>query len=153
MEFLIHGSPDQVLSRLLDFEDMAGHRSWAEEFKVLSRDEDQVVVTWQFRGRLGIKPKIDITFRVEREEEQTLIRYHTSGPTFGLKRFFGEYRVVAADEHTGVTRLTQTVFIDSGLPLLNASEQDIKDGLREDARQLRGWLAPATQSVGIDESL
>ncbi|MEQ8763528.1 MAG: hypothetical protein RL885_06355 [Planctomycetota bacterium] len=140
MWFALDGSPEEVFEALLDFEEAAGHRSWAKEFDVLERVDDRVVARWHFEGKMGINPECVLVFEPVKLGDRRIIRYEQRETSFGLAAFFGDYQIVPVKDRPNRSILGERVFIDSGLFFVNASEEDIADGLREDARRLREWM-------------
>ncbi|MEE9395091.1 MAG: hypothetical protein V3W41_21590, partial [Planctomycetota bacterium] len=58
---------------------------------------------------------------------------------FGLAAFFGDYLCETIPNDPRLSKLTERVFIDSGLWIANASKEEVEAGLREDARLLVAW--------------
>ena len=149
LAYELDGAVEDVVAMLLDQDGAGGHRAWAQTYREASREGDRVVGEWHFRGKMGVNPVVEIEFVREREGEATRIRYKVVKRALGIKSFFGDYHVAPVPGVPSRSRLTARVFIDSGLPFVNASHQDIQDGLREDARLMREWmttrLAPSTK--------
>gem|GEM_PF-5737832 len=135
------GAPSEVLAMLLDFNRAAGHRAWFKRAEVLEREPKRVLARWEMHGKFGVHPTVTIEFQVSDETPETVVRYQITRPGFGLAVFSGCYTLAAIASQPARTGLTQTVYIDSGLPFVGASAKDISDGLREDAALLREWLA------------
>ncbi len=132
---------------LLDFEHADGHRSWAPRMTLVSREGNRTVAQWQFEGRMGINPTTEIEFEVDDESPVTIIRFEQRESVFGLGAFFGDYRIRALNGSENRSLLVMRVYIDSGLPFVNASAEDIAAGLREDVRLLRAWLQEQSTSA------
>ena len=89
---------------------------------------------------MGIHPTVTLQFDVERRPDVTLISFRLKRRTFGLAVFSGCYRLERLAHLPPSSRMTQTVYIDSGLPFVGPSDEDIATGLREDLDFLREWL-------------
>jgi hypothetical protein len=137
--FLVPGDVENTVAMLLDFDAATGRRPWAERYRVLSRDGDRVVAEWRFKGKMGVAPTVQIAFTVDPQDDRVRIRYQVVDSAFGLKSFFGDYVVEPVQADPPVSRIVERVFIDSGLPFVNASAEDVENGLREDARRLQAW--------------
>jgi hypothetical protein len=146
IEFLLPGTPEQVHAMLLDFEGAEGHRSWARGYQTLERSPGRVVAEWRFRGKMGINPTVHIAFESKQEGAATTVSYTLVKKAFGIASFFGDYRIEPLPDQPGRTRLSERVFIDSGIPFTNAKPEDIEKGLREDARLMRLWMEQRIQS-------
>lgn len=129
---------ERVVAALLEHDEADGHRAWAREQRTLERDGDRLLVEWRFRGRMGIAPEVVLELRRRRERLATVIDFELARAAFGLAVFEGSWRVTPLPD--GRARLEATVFIDSGLPYVNASLEDVERGLREDARLLAEWV-------------
>jgi len=141
LTFVLPGSVDQVAAMLVDFDHAEGHRSWAASYRTLSRAKDRVEAEWKFRGKLGIHPTVKMELRSSRDAKGFLLRFHLTKTATGIASFFGDYRLVLLAGKPAHTRITERVFIDSGLWIANASYEDIEKGLREDARLMTAWMA------------
>jgi hypothetical protein len=137
--FEVDAAKDDVLDMLLDFDRAAGHRAWAKSYSVVSRTPDRVVSHWEFEGKSGVNPAADLVFDVVRRKTDVVVRFKLREPVFGLGAFFGDWRVTPIGASR--TRLTMRVYIDSGVWIANATEDDIVSGLREDADLMIAWLA------------
>lgn len=137
---VVPGSVDQVLAMLLDFDRAAGHRAWAREYQELEREPERVLARWSFAGKLGVEPVVELEFTVQRSEQRAQVDYRLTKKGLGLASFSGQYRVRLLDSEPPRSELRESVFIDSGLPLVNASAQDIERALREDARLINDWM-------------
>ncbi len=132
--------PEEALAMLLDFEHAAGHRSWAATFDILSVDGDTMVVRWHFRGRMGVTPSPEITFRTIREADGPItVRFEHTKAALGIAAFFGEHQIWAAKDTPESSLIATRTFIDSGIPFVNASRKDIASGLRKDVEMIRIW--------------
>jgi len=141
--FSVPGTVDEVRAMLLDFEHADGHRSWARQYTLLSRTEDEAFARWQFEGKLGVNPTVELRFDLD-PDDPSLIRYQLVKPAFGLAAFFGDYRILPAEDDRTKTLVMERIFIASGLPFLTASQQDIEDGIHEDIRLMREWMEERT---------
>ena len=144
----IDGSVDDVVAMLLDQNGAEGHRAWAQRYREVSREGERVVGEWHFRGKMGINPVVHIEFTTEREGDGARVRYKVVKRAMGIKSFFGDYRVEPVSGVPSRSRLTARVFIDSGMPFVNASHQDIENGLREDAKLMREWMGQRISARG-----
>lgn len=133
-------APDRVVAHLLDFDTADGHRAWARHYSTISRDGPSTVAEWQFEGKLGIDPTVRIEFLTRDEGQRTVIDFRIVESGFGLAAFFGDYTIEPEATGADASLLVMRVFIDSGLPFVNASAEDIAAGLRADVRMLREWL-------------
>jgi hypothetical protein len=131
---------EKVVALLTAFEHAEGRRAWAERYTTVSRDDATVVARWEFEGKLGIDPTIELVFEIERRGDETVIRYRQLEGVFGLAAFLGDYRVRSRSGDPNRCLLIERVFIDSGLPFVGASDDEIAAGLREDIRRIRTWL-------------
>jgi len=134
------GSASEVLAMLLDLDHAAGHRAWARSYRILERSATRVHSEWSFEGRMGINPTVQLELTVQSSQPPLVLNFKLVKPTFGLAAFFGDYRITTLPAEPPRCLLEERVFIDSGIFLANASEQDIRDGLREDARLMRAWM-------------
>lgn len=141
IRFVVPGTVGDVLRMLLDFDHAAGHRAWARTYHTLAHDEEGVLAQWTFRGKMGIAPTVHLRFRVEHGDEGAVVRYELEKKAFGIASFFGDYRVTPRPGTPPRVEIAERVFIDSGIPIANASAEDIEKGLREDARLIRAWMA------------
>jgi hypothetical protein len=136
--FAVPGRPADVLAMLLDFANEGGNRPWRTACRVLSHNGDRWEVEAAFDGSAGVNPVVVLVHQVLPDGDGFLVRFHLERGAFGLRRFDGEYEIrPAGPAHC---RLRQRVFIHSGLPLLNASAADVRDGLVEDAKMIRAWM-------------
>lgn len=131
------GRPHEVVELLLDFDRADGHRAWASHHQTVSRTEAETVALWRFHGSLGIEPACTLVFRSARQGSAAVVEFEQLDTAFGLAAFFGDYRVIPLERDS---LMVARVYIDSGLPFVNASAADIAAGLREDVRLLRTWL-------------
>lgn len=143
LTFEVDGDPEDVLEMLLDFDHAEGNRAWAKHYELLERDGDVVTARWSFQGRMGIDPRTEMELRIERLPDELVVTYRLSKPAFGLAAFFGDYRIRPAAAPSA-SILTERVYIDSGIPIANASRKDIADGLKEDARLIVAWMQERT---------
>lgn len=134
------------MAMLLDQNGADGHRAWAQRYREVSREGERVVGEWHFRGKMGINPVVHIEFDTKREDGSARIRYKVVKRAMGIKSYFGDYRVESVPGVPTRSQLTARVFIDSGMPFVNASYKDIQDGLREDAKLLRAWIGQRASS-------
>ena len=139
IRFEVAGTPDDVLAMLLDFDHAAGHRAWAKTYTALPDDGTRRLARWDFEGEAGINPSVDLEFTERRNEKGITLRYKLARTEFGLAAFFGAYEIRPTSESLR-SQLTETVFIDSGTWLANASEEEIEAGLREDAKLIVEWM-------------
>ena len=137
--FDLMGSPEEVADMLMNFQGTARHRAWAEAFALKSVTKKATVVTWQFEGKAGINPTVDLKFRRVRGKKGLVVRYKIVKEDFGLAAFFGDYLCETIPNDPRLSKLTERVFIDSGLWIANASKEEVEAGLREDARLLVAW--------------
>jgi len=144
LSWTVPGTPAEVAAMLLDFDQAAGHRAWARHYRVVKREADRVVAQWKFKGKLGINPTVVLEFLRVRDGRDVTLRYRITKPDFGLAAFFGDYRLTQVSRNPPQTRLTERVFIDSGIWLARASPEDIKKGLHADARLIRAWMEKRT---------
>lgn len=147
IRFAVPGTVGDVLRMLLDFEKAAGNRAWARSYRTLSRDEQGVLAQWTFRGKMGIAPTVQLRFRVEHADGGATVRYELKKKAFGIASFFGDYRLRPLPGTPPRVELAERVFIDSGIPIANASQEDIEKGLREDARLIRAWMEQRVQQT------
>ncbi len=145
---VMDGAPDQVLAMLLDFAHADGHRAWAEHFTLVSEAGDRVVAHWDFRGKMGIHPSLELGFEVTRAAGEIVVEFQQLESAFGLSAFFGDDRIQTVAGRSGCV-LIERVFIDSGLPFVGASAADLEEGLRADIRRLREWLRDRTASLDL----
>ncbi len=137
----LEGGVEAVGAMLLDYDHADGQRAWAETYRTVGRDGDRERAEWKFRGKLGVAPRVVLDLERERVEGDAIrVRFQLSETAFGLKRFFGDWRVEPVAGVPDRAHVTARVFIDSGLPFVNASHDDVRDGLREDARLMRAWM-------------
>ncbi len=150
--FETDGSPDEVLSMLLDFDHARGRRSWAKAYESLPAVDGRPRARWDFEGHMGINPSVVLEFEERRESGGVIVlRYKLVETAFGLGAFFGDYRIEPMPTARR-SRVAERVFIDSGTWLANASAKDIEDGLREDARLIQAWMRDRTASDGQPDS-
>jgi hypothetical protein len=140
ISFVAPGTPRDILGLLLDFHGDAGHRPWRAGNRLLSIEGDRYRVEARYSGRVGINPTVVLVYEVlpTLEGHGYVVKFQVDEAAFGLKRFEGEYEVRAVD--AGCSRLRELVFIDSGLPFVNASPEDIHAALHEDAGSIRKWI-------------
>lgn len=134
----IPGTPSQVEEALLDFANAAGNRAWAREYRTIKTEGDEIWANWKFDGKMGINPDVDLHFRRGLKDGARRLRFRLSRKAYGLAAFFGDYQLREAKP--GYTSLRAQVFIDSGLWIANASFDEIRDGLVEDAKLLDAWM-------------
>ena len=134
------GSVDDVLAMLLDFDHAEGHRSWASEYRVVEREGERVLAEWRFRGRLGIRPRVQIQFSVFRDGPTASVNFALQKNAFGMSRFSGNHTLTPLPGDSPRVRMESTVFIDSGISLANASHEDVEKGLRADALLMSAWM-------------
>jgi hypothetical protein len=141
LAYEIEGDPLAVAAMLLDFEGANGVRPWAQRYRTVSTTGDVTRAEWHFRGKMGVNPQVEIEFvRQALPDGGVRIRYKLVRKAFGIAAWFGDWRVRPVRGVAGRSRLTARVYVDSGLPFVGASSQDIEDGLREDAAAMRGWM-------------
>jgi len=138
LTFTVPGSPDAVHDMLLDFDHATGKRPWAREYSVLEREDNRVLALWKFRGKLGVNPTVELEFLTNHDGELTRISYRIAKNAFGLKTFEGALLLLPIEDNRTV--VSESVFIDSGLPIANATLDDIKKGLRADAEHMQAWM-------------
>jgi hypothetical protein len=141
LRFVVSGRPEAVLAMLEDFDSAAGHRPWAEDYRTLASDAETLRARWSFRGKMGIDPEVELAFQRVPVDEGLRVDYRVVKRAFGLKEFRGSYELRALPGEPARTEVVERVFIDSGLPFVNASSADIEAGLLADARGLRSWMA------------
>lgn len=134
----VDGSKDEVVAMLLDFDHADGKRAWAKTYKDLGTEGEKRLAFWSFEGKSGINPEVVLVFETITRGDAAIIRYRLREPVFGLAAFFGDWRVTPLGRAR--SRLTMRVYIDSGVLIANATEEDISDGLREDARLIDLWM-------------
>jgi hypothetical protein len=145
LAFVVPGTVEQVSAALLDFDHAAGHRSWAKRgYRTISRSPERVHAEWRFEGRMGMHPTIEVEFLPETDARGSRIRYRLVKKGLGIATFFGDYRLEPVAGSPARTRVTERVFLDSGLAFANASHEDLEKGLQEDARLLAAWMAART---------
>ncbi|MGQ9588860.1 MAG: hypothetical protein ACUVYA_01050 [Planctomycetota bacterium] len=140
ISFVAPGTPRDLLGLLLDFHGDAGHRPWRAGNRLVCSERDRYRVEARYSGRVGINPTVVLLYDVlpAPEGHGYVVKFRVDEAEFGLKRFEGEYEVRAVD--AGCSRLRETVFIDSGLPFVNASAEDVRAALHEDAKSIRRWM-------------
>jgi hypothetical protein len=141
MAYEIEGTVDEVAAMLLDMDGANQHRPWAQSYRTLSREGDVLRAEWHFAGKMGVAPKVQVELRREnRTDGSTRIRFKLVKKAFGIAAFFGDYVIEPLPGVAGRSRLAVRTFIDSGLPFVNATYQDIESGMREDAQSMRSWM-------------
>jgi len=145
MTFALEGTPREVVAMLLDFDSATGHRPWAVDYERLTGEEAQgmpqpVRSRWRFEGKAGIDPTIVLDFTLDDASIPTTLEFHASEPAFGLAAFFGEHRIWPHPERDEAAIMELSIYIDSGLPFVNATAEDLEAGLREDAAMMRAWM-------------
>lgn len=141
LRFVVPGTPEDVLALLEDFDAAAGRRPWAQEYRTLESGADTLRARWSFRGKMGIDPEVELAFQRVPVEEGLRVDYRVVKRAFGLKEFRGSYELRTLPGTPARTEVVERVFIDSGLPFVNASAADIEAGLLADARGIRSWMA------------
>lgn len=142
----VDGTVGQVRDMLLDLDGTAEHRAWCEGTKIVERSGPDTTALWNFEGKAGVNPEAKVVHRLATRDDGTVvIRYRLAEPVFGLAAFFGDYRVSSVAPER--SRIVQRVYIESGL-LINASDEDIRDGLQEDARRITKWMRLRTKPAG-----
>ncbi|MBI4585009.1 MAG: NAD-dependent epimerase/dehydratase family protein [Planctomycetes bacterium] len=86
---------------------------------------------------------------VQGHDEGYLIHFSVEKPGFGLRKFDGEYEIQRIDEQNSLVR--ELLFIDSSLPLVNASAKDLQNGLTEDAAMIRAWIGRRLVATAEDD--
>ncbi|MBI4585024.1 MAG: hypothetical protein HY717_13510 [Planctomycetes bacterium] len=132
------GTPDDLLAMFLDFDGEAAHRPWRTASKLLSHQGGLYRVEARYPGRAGINPMVVLAHEVEPMGEGYLIKFFVEKPAFGLKKFDGEYEIQPHGRN--LSQVRELLFIHSGLPMVNASAADLKNGLAEDAKMIREWM-------------
>ena len=145
IQFVVPGTVEGVASMLTDFNNAQGRRAWARAYRVISQSGNRVVAEWRFKGKMGVKPTVHLGFDTQRVGSSIVISYRVVKRAFGIKRFFGQYRVDPIPEQPGRVRVEERVFIHSGIAFATASDDDIRKGLRKDAELIRAW---ATERAG-----
>ena len=140
LDFELPGRPEEVAAALLDFAGASGHRAWAPLIEALPARGETLLSRWHFEGEMGIDPVVVLGFREKVDAESRLIRFKIVERDFGLAAFFGDYRIRASATDAGRSRVRARIFIDSGVTIANASDEEIAAGLREDARMLESWM-------------
>ena len=140
------GTPEFIAKALLDFEGDAGHRSWVKSFAPLPPLGKLQRARWDFEGKAGINPTVEVGFKVEGTGEKMRIRYRLTKKDFGLGAFFGDYLIELKSLNPPRSTIRERTFIDSGVWIANASFEEIEDGLKEDARLLIPWLEERWQN-------
>ncbi len=138
--FALDGSPQDVAAMLLDFDAMTGKRPWAVEYESLPAGTATARARWRFEGKAGVNPTIELDFTLEATTVPTRLEFHASKPAFGLAAFFGTHELWPHPDRKNATLMRFDLYIDSGLPFANATAEDLENGLREDARQMRAWM-------------
>ncbi len=140
LNFDLPGGPAAVAEALLDFANASGHRAWAPKIEALPPRGETLLSRWHFEGEMGIDPVVVLGFREKAEDGGILIRFRIVEKDFGLAAFFGDYLIRSAPDDEGRSRVRARIFIDSGVTIANASDEEIAAGLREDARMLEAWM-------------
>ena len=150
LEYDIEGTPAQVADMLLDFEGANGVRPWATNYRKLSSTGDTTKAEWQFKGKMGVNPKVVVALvRTDGAGAIVRIRFKLERKAFGIAAFFGDWKIRPVAGAEGRSHMTARMYIDSGLPFVNASSKDIEDGLRKDADKMRSWMQ---QRLGLEGS-
>jgi len=141
LEYDIDGTPAEVAGMLLDFEGANGVRPWATKYHLLSTTGDTTKAEWQFKGKMGVNPKVVVALvRTDGAGAIVRIRFKLERKAFGIAAFFGDWKIRPVPGVEGRSHMTARIYIDSGLPFVNASSKDIEDGLRKDAAKMRPWM-------------
>lgn len=140
--FLLPGTPAQVAAMLLDFADDAANRPWRSACRLLSAEGD----VHRARGTWGdgiFKVERTLEHRVERRPDGTphRITFRVTDPAPGMTVFDGEYVLEPAAGDPAQTRLTESLRLASGIVFRPVSQEEIRDGLLEDAARLRNWMS------------
>jgi hypothetical protein len=139
---LLPGTPAQVAAMLLDFADDAANRPWRSACRLLSAEGD----VHRARGTWGdgiFKVERTLEHRIERRPDGTprRITFRVTDPAPGMTVFDGEYVLEPAVGDPAQTRLTESLRIASGIVFRPVSQEEIRDGLLEDAARLRDWMS------------
>jgi hypothetical protein len=137
--FTVSGAPKDLLSMILDFDHEAGHRPWRLRTSLIETDGARYRVEAEYEGKAGLNPSVVLVHEVSTVTGGYLVRFRIEEPAFGLETFTGEYEMIATGPDS--SRFRERVFIDSGLPFINATEEDIRDALLRDAEDIRSWMA------------
>jgi hypothetical protein len=148
--YTLPGSPEAVYEMLFDFEGASGRRVWAREYRLVERTATGAIAHFVLEGRMGIHPQCDVEFVVETlptTPRSYSIEFRLVAPAFGLAAFFGDHALTPVGKGDE-TLVTSRIYIDSGLPIVNATAKNIEDGLREDVEQMRIWMR---ERLGVAE--
>ena len=149
---LVYGLPgtvDDVVAMMLDFGAAVGRRPWARSYRVIEKTDNRVVAEWKFDGRMGVNPKVEIEFEIDRgagngeatrPNSSALITFKLRKRAFGLARFFGQHYIAPLNGSEKEVWVSSSKFIDSGIFITNASHKDVEDGLRADATAMHKWM-------------
>ena len=140
LRWSVPGRRDQVVAALLDFDHSSGNRSWAKTYVYLGEQDGVLRTRWKFDGQAGINPEVILGFRLIQQESEDRVQFRLLKKDYGLAAFFGDFRITEDPQQPGFCWLEQRIFIDSGLWIANASYEEIKEGLLEDARLFRAWM-------------
>ena len=136
--FTVPGKPADVLAMLLDFAEEPANRIWRIGCKVLAHEADRWEIEAVYSGKAGINPTVVLEHTVARDGDGVIVRFRVCRAGFGLRTFDGEYEIRPL--RPGFCRLRERVFIDSGLPFVNADADDVKKGLMKDVDRIRDWM-------------
>lgn len=141
LSFVLDGSPRDVRDMLLDFEGANGRREWCERYKSISVEETTATAVWHFKRYKIFKPVVTLLYTIQAEPsgQRILIEFRAEEPVPGIAALFGEYQLYALEGEPQRTLMRAQVFIDTGFPI-GVSEEDMADGLRTDAKNLRAWI-------------
>lgn len=150
LSFVLAGTPGEVRDMLLDFEEANGRREWCERYKPVSVEETTATAVWYFKRYKIFKPVVTLLYEIEEEPsgDRISIKFHAQEPVPGIAALFGEYQLYRLESETDETLMRAQVFIDTGFPI-GVSEEDMADGLRTDAKNLRAWIR---ERLALDES-
>lgn len=134
----LDGTPDQVLAMLLDFDNDVPNRPWRKKNRTLPPEGN--VRRSEATFEEGLFPVVRVLrHTVGREGDSVVVDYEIEKRKLGLVRFDGRYTLTPVEDGKA-TQLTETVHIDSGVFIRNATQHEVKEGLLEDARCLWDWM-------------
>jgi hypothetical protein len=137
----VPGTPEQALAMLLDSDADAANRPWRSSCRTLSREGNIHRCEGAFGDGLLAVRRI-LRYEVTRSDGPRggfAVRFRVENPGLGMTRFDGGYSLVADERGTG-TVLTESLHIDSGTAFRPVSQDEVRDGLLEDAERMRGWM-------------
>jgi len=141
VSFVLPGRPSDVRDMLLDFEGANGRREWCERYKAVSFEENTATAIWYFKRYKIFKPVVTLLYEIRNEQDgdRIYIDFRAKEPVPGVAALFGDYQLYALEGQPDETLMRAQVFIDTGFPI-GVSEEDMADGLRTDASNLRDWI-------------